>query len=87
MGLIGDYCSSRNYGRISTPIQALQVLHFPVKSGTGTAQRKWGGCSLCREKDIRSDSQWFCNECDVLLCHQGTSEDCFLRWHLRLTNN
>ena len=37
MALIGYYCSRRNCGRISTPVQALPVLHFPVKSGTGTA--------------------------------------------------
>lgn len=83
ISLIGDYCSRRNCGRISTPVQPLPFLHFPLKGCTGTAQRSRGRCSLCKEREIRADSQWFCNECNVWLCHQGTSNDCFLRWHRR----
>ena len=83
MELIGEYCSRRRAGRISAPVQTLSLLHFPSKIVSGTAQRKRGRCSLCRERNIRGDTQW---HCDVWLCHQGTAEDCFLLWHQRRNN-
>lgn len=81
--LIGDYCSRRRPGRVSHPIRPLPLRHFPAKVPSTTG-RKRGRCSLCQESHKRSDTQWFCNECGVWLCHQGTAGDCFLRWHQRL---
>lgn len=82
--LIGDYCSRRRPGRVSRPIQPLPIRHFPMKRSSTTSGRKRGRCALCQERHHRSDTQWFCNECGVWLCHQGTTGDCFLKWHQRI---
>ena len=80
--LIGEYCSRRRGGRVSYPIQPLPLRHFPIKPSTSSSGRKRGRCSLCRERNhLRRDTQWFCNDCGVWLCHPGTSDDCFLQWH------
>ena len=81
--LIGNYCSRRKAGRVSHLVQPLSLQHFPTESPNGNAERKRGRCKLCQEKKRRSDTQWFCNECGVWLCHPGTTEDCFLLWHRR----
>ena len=78
--LIGDYCSRRRAGRVSRPIQPLPLLHFPTKVPSVGTERKRGRCSLCPK---RKDTQWFCVECGVWLCHPGTASDCFLLWHKR----
>ncbi len=80
MELIGD---RRRAGRVSHPIQPLPLRHFPTKVPSSNSERKRGRCSLCREKNRRVDTQWFCLECGVWLCHQGTASDCFLLWHRR----
>lgn len=77
--LIGDYCSKRNSGRRREKPR-LPLSHFPIKN----LQRKRGRCSFCTEKKKRTDTQWFCRECDVWLCHQGNPDDCFLGWHSRI---
>ena len=81
--LIGEYCSRRRAGRVSHIIQPLSLRHFPTKVPSSNSERKRGRCSLCREKNRRCDSQWFCTECGVWLCHPGTASDCFLLWHRR----
>ncbi len=75
--LIGDYSSKMTSGSRQ---KKLRMSHFPYRN----EQRKRGRCSFCKQKKQRSDTVWECRECDVWLCHQGTSEDCFMKWHCRL---
>lgn len=82
--LIGDYCSRRRAGRVSHAVKPLPLRHFPTKIPGTISERKRGRCGLCRERNRRSDTQWFCYECGVWLCHPGTTDDCFLLWHRRL---
>lgn len=79
--LIGDYCSRRRAGRVSRPLRPLPLRHFPTKVPSLNSERKRGRCARCKESNRRSDTQWFCNDCGVWLCHQGTTTDCFLLWH------
>ena len=79
--LIGDYCSRRRPGRGRCPIKPLPITHFPTKISSINSERKRGKCALCQERKHRADTQWFCRECGVWLCHQGTEDDCFLYWH------
>ena len=81
--LIGDYSSRRRAGRVGHLIQPLPLRHFPTKVPTPNTERKRGRCSLCRERKKRVDTQWFCKDCGVWLCHPGTANDCFLLWHRR----
>lgn len=73
--LIGNYCSKQTM--IRRQKTRLPLAHFPMKN----QQHKRGRCAICSEKKKRSDTQWYCTQCDVWLCHQGNHEDCFLRWH------
>ena len=82
--LIGGYCSRRRAGRGSQQLRPLPLRHFPTKTPSSNSERKRGRCSLCHEKKRRSDTQWFCVECGIWLCHPGTSSDCFLLWHKRM---
>lgn len=84
--LIGDYISRRRAGRGGHLVKPLSLQHFPTKipSAKNPAKNRRGKCSLCAEKKKRTDTHWFCRECNVWLCHQGTSEDCYLAWHRRL---
>lgn len=76
--LIGNYCSKTTTA--SRKQKKLPLAHFPFRD----QQRKRGRCSLCKEKKKRTDTVWCCQECDIWLCHQGTTEDCFMKWHCRL---
>ena len=76
--LIGDYRSKNSCG--SKKQKKLPLAHFPLMN----EQRKRGRCSLCKEKKKRKDTIWSCRECDIWLCHQGTKDDCFLKWHSRM---
>lgn len=78
--LIGEYCSRRRPGREGFHVQPLPLRHFPKK----VSGKKKGRCSLCRQHKHRKDSQWFCSDCGVWLCHPGTDDDCFLQWHTRI---
>ena len=78
--LIGNYCSRKRAGRGAHSIKPLPLLHFPLKV-QGESGYKRGRCTLCKEKNKRTDCQWHCRECDVWLCHQGSQEDCFFLWH------
>ena len=71
--LIGEYCSRRRAGRGGLPILPLPIRHFPVKvPPSHPNQRKRGRCSHCNSvHHRRADTQWFCRECDVWLCHTG----------------
>ena len=66
---------------LATKIAPLPLQHYPSK--VASDRRKRGRCSLCQEKHKRRDTQWFCRECEVWLCHPGTTDDCFLLWHRR----
>ena len=86
--IIGDYCSRRRPGRHSSLLAPLSLQHFPVKCSPETpGQRKRGRCARCTSKYKRCDSQWFCRECGVWLCHSGDPQtDCFLQWHKGINN-
>ena len=80
--LISDYCSRKRPGRgANTHLgKKLPLQHFPTKVPSANT-RKRGRCKECTR---RKDTQWFCRECGVWLCHPGTSDDCFLKWHKRI---
>ena len=81
--LIGDYCCRRKPGRVSHLIRPISLLYFPLKGVSSTSDRKRGRCALCQEQHQRKDTQWFCKECSIWLCHPGMASDCFLIWHQR----
>ena len=82
--LIGDYCSRRRAGRGGGAIRPLPLQHFPLKvpDETGGANKR-GRCDRCLQvRHKRTDTSWFCRECNVWLCHTGIpTSDCFLLWH------
>ena len=80
--LIGDYCSRQKFGRCGGQyLPQLAIQQFPRKPATNNSERKRGKCSVCLQKNKRSDTQWYCGECKVWLCHTGMRDDCFLRFH------
>lgn len=84
--LIGDYCTRRRAGRGGSSVLPLPFHHYPIKLPPATpSQRKRGRCAHCSSiRHKRTDTQWFCRECDVWLCHSGYEQsDCFLLWHKR----
>ena len=81
-GLIGDYCTKCRPGRRSSTIVPLPNRHFPVKGNETEPSKKRGRCAWCSQLHKRSDVTWFCQECNVWLCHGGIpSTNCFLLWH------
>ena len=81
--LIGDYCTRRRAGRSGgSHTLSLPLQHFPSKVGTGK-NRKRGRCTYCNQHTAsRTDTSWFCSECQVWLCHSGELQtDCFFLWH------
>ncbi len=81
--IIGDYCTRRRAGRNTNLIKPLPLQHHPMKVQTPSGGWKRGRCSLCTERRKRRDTQWFCHDCGVWLCHPGTENDCSFRWHKR----
>lgn len=80
--IINNYCTRRRAGRVASLIRPLPFFHFPMKiPSTSPGQRKRGRCIHCFQYSKRSDSQWYCHDCKVWLCHTGTETDCFLLWH------
>ena len=82
--LISNYCSRRRAGRCGSAIHPLQLQHFPLKVCTETspAKKKRGRCAHCSQHNKWTDASWFCQECDVWLCHGGNvTTDCFYQWH------
>jgi len=77
--LIGEYCSRRHGGRVGSSVIPLPLRHYPVKiPPTNPNQRKRGRCAHCDSVcHKRTDTQWFCRECDVWLCHTGYEESDF----------
>ena len=79
--LIGNYCSRRRPGRGGTAQHSIPLTHFPQKVD-GNIRSKRGRCVACTNKGKRTDSCWWCRECEVWLCHTGVpGTDCFLQWH------
>ena len=83
--LIGDYCSRQRPGHRPSIITSLPLWHFPVRirCESQAAKYKRGRCALCKvSRHCRTDSGWYCRECEVWLCHTGEHPgDCFLQWH------
>ena len=81
--LIGDYSSRRRPGRISHIVKSLPLLHFPIRIQQDSSTSKRGKCMYCSKVNKkRTDTTWFCNECQMWLCHTGHQHsDCFLLWH------
>ena len=85
-GLIGDYNSRKRAGRHSITPTVLSLRHFPVKytEGEGESSRVVRArCWLCHTKhNKRTDTQWWCQDCRLHLCHTGIpNTDCFLKHH------
>ncbi len=74
--LIGDYASKKRAGT-STAVKTLPIAHFPLHH----QDRRRGRCYVCKTKNIRRDSLWFCQACQKWFCHTGSSTDCFMTWH------
>ena len=82
--LLGSYCSRKMAGMCGGQyLPQLAIQHFPRKSGDNNACKKRGKCTICLSNKNRCDTLWLCRECKVWLCHTGTSDDCFLKWHSR----
>ena len=82
--LIGDYCSRKRAGRHGSSLRSLPLRHFPVKLVPDEqSERSRKRCARCQqEHKKRRDTQWYCQECGVPLCHTGeATTDCFLLWH------
>ena len=77
--LLGDIVAVIELG-IMAP---LPFSHFPMKiTASSPGQRNRGRCTYCYQQKKRCDSQWYCHECGVWLCHPGNNtKDCFLLWH------
>ena len=78
--LIGSYNSRKYSGRpqantTSRP-KRMKIPHYPVKTSRGR-------CRMCYKEGRSSTTSWWCNECQLRLCHTGdSSTDCFLKHHL-----
>ena len=75
-GLVGDYNSRKRPGRSSQTPTVLPIRHFPVKhlQGEKTVRVR---CGLCGKQ-----SQWWCQDCQLHLCHTGIpATDCFMKHH------
>ena len=82
--LIGDYCSRKRAGRHGSSLRSLPLRHFPVKLVPDEqSERNTKCCARCQqEHKKRKDTEWYCQECGVPLCHTGeATTDCFLLWH------
>ena len=71
--LIGGYCSRYRVGYNGSLIKPLPFSHFPMKiTATSPRQRNRGRCTYCYQQKKRCDSQWYCHECGIWLCHPGS---------------
>ena len=82
--LIGDYSSRRRRGRGGSIVHSLPYRHFPVRLEDESHSHKHlkRKCALHSASKVRTESTWFCRECQVWLCHSGDpTKDCFMNWH------
>ena len=77
--LVADYHSKKRLGRCPAPT-VLPLRHYPlqyVECPDSTPVRR-----RLHHRQQRRDTQWFCRECDIHLCHTGTIDtDCFIQYH------
>ena len=82
--LIADYHSKKRHNRHPAPPTALSLLHFPMKRRNSSSASVRGRCWFCwhKRQQQRRDTQWYCHECQLHLCHTGDSQsDCFFLHH------
>ena len=81
--LIRSYHSRKRPGRpqlSSGPSKRPQLSHFPYKGDT-----KVHKCYYCTHtRKQRHETVWYCRECGIFLCHQGSDDDCFYKYHKKL---
>ena len=91
-GLIGDYNSRKRAAPRAAPFvprprRPTSVAHFPLRRPSGSKKgvaRCWY-CSHTRRPPLRRETVWYCGECNLYLCHTGTTQtDCFLAHHKAL---
>ena len=91
-GLIGSYCSQKRAAPSAMPLvirrpRQSTLLHFPVKKSTGSRKgvsRCWY-CAYKRQPPARRETLWYCEECQLYLCHTGMQHtDCFRAHHTSL---
>ena len=58
--LIGGYNSRKRLGRPSSsqPLKKPKLKHFTFR---GAEKSHW--CHMCHKKKIRSETEWYCREC------------------------
>lgn len=83
--LIGDFHSKKRHNRHPAPPTNLTLLHFPMRLESETMgktiRRRCWYCWNKRNKQ-KKDTQWYCHECQIHLCHTGHADtDCFLQHH------
>ncbi len=81
--LTENYCTRQKAGRCGGQyLTLLSVQHFPRKfESTAGTERKREKCTSCLRKKQCKNTQWFCPECKVWLCHTGGDDDCFRLWN------
>ena len=76
--LIGSYNSRKYRGRPSaqgSQKRKMHLAHYPSRVSQGR-------CRYCSATNGRTTT-WYCNECQLRLCHTGDpNSDCFLKHHL-----
>ena len=78
--LIGGYNSRKGPGRASITATAKLFCqsHFPTR-GSDQVHR----CRYCfKYRKERRATVWFCRDCNLLLCHIDTEQDCFYMYHI-----
>lgn len=87
--LIGSYNSRKRAAPTAAPAlprppRPATVAHFPLKKPTGS-QKGVTRCWYChnqRRPSQRKETMWYCEECEIYLCHTGVIEtDCFRAHH------
>ena len=75
--LIGSYNSRKRAPPTATPVprppHPHTMLHFPIKKRTGSRKgvsRCWY-CAHTRAPPKRKETLWYCEECELHLCHTG----------------
>ena len=83
MSLIGTYRSRKRSPRALTSSASVKqpvLAHFPRK-GSDAMHR----CYYCSHTlHRRRQTNWHCQDCDLYLCHKGSSDDCFYLYHTTL---
>ena len=76
--LIGNYNSRKRLGRPSTTsVKKFCQRHFPVRG-----VERVHHCYYCsRYCQRRRETVWYCQDCQLFLCHNGREDDCFCLYH------